>query len=108
MLIRKMVELLLTSAVYFTPVRKGTLRGSWRIAVGRANLSDAPTIDQDGQRTISRGMAQLGRTFNPYSNIQISNVAKYASWVELGTDRMVGQFMLERAKLEVEKASLTL
>lgn len=101
-LIRAAVGLMVAAAVYACPVRKGDLRGSCQIGLGRPNTKKGER-DPDGSKTIARASRALAGAFDPYQDIHMNFNEFYASYVNYGTDKVTGRLFMERGILEFEK-----
>lgn len=81
--------------VDITPVRTGRLRGGYQGAINRDPPFQRPPDDMGGQITISL-IAATAEQFKLGDTFKIVNYTPYGPYVNDGTERMAGQFMIER------------
>lgn len=91
-----------------TPVRTGRLRANWNISVGYPNDFTVPPVKAerdeagnyirvyDDPPITSTALLNLAK-LTERQDVWINNSTEYAYYVEAGTDRMVGRYMLKMA-----------
>ena len=80
--------------VLTTRVRTGRARGGWNVGINNVNLAE-PQEDKTGQLTLSENkgnikLARLGDT------VYLSNNVEYIKHLNDGTNKMTGDFMVEK------------
>lgn len=85
----------LEGVVDLTRVDTGNARGGWQVLIGDLSQVAETVEDQSGSGTISRG-ASIIATAEPYSVIFLANAVHYIRYLNDGTSRMGGDFMIEQ------------
>jgi hypothetical protein len=89
-------------AVRSTPVDTGYLWAGWRITVNAPDKEFFPTSARPPEGQVHLMPAPFPRSFpSPFKIMYITNNVEYAAFVEFGTIKMAGRFMLTRAVAEV-------
>lgn len=77
-----------------TPVDTGVLRGGWQLAINSPG-NEERSPDKGGTGVVSSGEAAIA-ALTPGQSVWITNPVEYAPYVNDGTDKIEGKFMLER------------
>lgn len=99
---KKLILEVARRAINRTPIDTGRLRGGWQITLS-PEVTDNGRINK-GRGDVTSEMVQAVQALDLGMKAYISNAVEYAGYVEKGTDRMEGRFMLALALQEVTQA----
>ena len=98
---QKIALQILTGVVMLTRVDTGRARGGWQVTVNKPSERVLKTSDKNGSATIKKGTNKVLDS-EEGEDIWVTNNVSYIKYLNYGTDKIVGDHMVERTLSRVQ------